>query len=69
MVAVASRDDRRHYLRLTLKEQNRECVTPVTGAQGLGILLSMVRAQGLAIDHGGMNHQPASSRVLVLLLD
>jgi len=66
---VKRKDDRRHYLRVTLKEQEGELFARLTGNQGSGILLSMVRAQGLAIIPEDMDHLPAGSRVQVLTLD
>jgi len=67
--AITRKDDRRHYLRVSLEERNGECVARLTGDQGSGILLSMVRAQGLAIIPEDVDHLPAGARVQVLLLD
>ena len=67
--AITRKDDRRHYLRVSLEERNGERVARLTGDQGSGILLSMVRAQGLAIIHEDVDHLPAGSGVQVLLLD
>jgi len=47
----------RYYLRVTLEMKEGSYYAQLTGEQGSGILLSMVRAQGLAIipeDRGGL---------------
>ncbi len=67
--AITRKDDRRHYLRVSLEHRNGEHVARLTGDQGSGILLSMVRAQGLAIIPEEVDHLPAGARVQVLLLD
>lgn len=58
----------RYYLRVTLQEREGRTYARLTGAQGSGILLSMVQAQGLAIlpeDRGGA---AAGDLVQVVLL-
>lgn len=66
---VRRKDDRRHYLRVTVEKQGDGYVARLTGDQGSGILLSMVRAQGLAVIPEEVDHLPAGSRVSVLMLD
>ena len=66
---VKRKDNRRHYLRVVLEERNGEYFARLTGDQGSGILLSMVRAQGLAIIPEDTNHLPAGERVSVIMLD
>lgn len=46
---IRRKDNRRHFLRVMLEERNGEYLARLTGDQGSGILLSMVKAQGLAI--------------------
>lgn len=67
--AITRKDNRRHYLRVSLENRNGEYLARLTGDQGSGILLSMVRAQGLAIIPEDVDHLPAGTRVQVLLLD
>jgi len=66
---VRRKDDRRHYLRVAVEERDGEYVARLTGDQGSGILLSMVRAQGLAVIPEDAHHLPAGSRVAVMMLD
>ncbi len=66
---VRRKDDRRHYLRVTVETRDGEYMARLTGDQGSGILLSMVRAQGLAIIPEDAHHLPAGSRVAVMMLD
>lgn len=66
---VRRKDNRRHYLRVMLEKQGDGYVARLTGDQGSGILLSMVRAQGLAVIPEDVDHLPAGSRVSVLMLD
>jgi len=66
---IRSKDDRRHYLRVSLEEREGGYQARLTGDQGSGILLSMVRAQGLAIIPEEVDHLPAGARVRVLMLD
>ncbi|MGA9351848.1 MAG: gephyrin-like molybdotransferase Glp [Anaerolineae bacterium] len=67
--AITRKDDRRHFLRVMLEERDGEYFARLTGDQGSGILLSMVRAQGLAIIPEDRNHLPAGARVQVMMLD
>ena len=66
---VRRKDDRRHYLRVAVEERDGEYVARLTGDQGSGILLSLVRAQGLAIIPEDAPHLPAGARVPVMMLD
>ncbi len=66
---IRSKDDRRHYLRVSLEEREGVYQARLTGDQGSGILLSMVRAQGLAIIPEEVDHLPAGARVRVMMLD
>ena len=66
---ITRKDDRRHFLRVMLEERDGEYFARLTGDQGSGILLSMVRAQGLAVIPEARNHLPAGARVQVMMLD
>ncbi len=66
---IAHKDDRRHFLRVMIEERDGEYFARLTGDQGSGILLSMVRAQGLAIIPEDVDHLPAGARVQVMMLD
>jgi len=66
---VRRKDDRRHFLRVMLEEREGKYFARLTGGQGSGILLSMVRAQGLAIISEDVAHLPAGARVPVMMLD
>ena len=66
---IKRKDDRRHYLRVTLAESNGTIYAHLTGDQGSGILLSMVQAQGLAIIPEEVDHLPAGSIVKVMRLN
>jgi molybdopterin molybdotransferase len=66
---IRRKDDRRHFLRAMLEKRNGEYVARLTGDQGSGILLSMVRAQGLAVIPEDVNHLPAGEEVQVLMVD
>jgi molybdopterin molybdotransferase len=66
---VRRKDDRRHYLRVMVEEREGEYFARLTGDQGSGILLSMVRAQGLAIIPEEVARLPAGTRVPVMILD
>lgn len=66
---IKRKDDRRHYLRVSLEEKDGVYQARLTGDQGSGILLSMVRAQGLAIIPEDVDHLPAGAHVQVMMLD
>jgi len=63
---ITRKDERRHFLRVILEERGGEYFARLTGDQGSGILLSMVKARGLAIIPEDVNHLPAGARVLML---
>jgi molybdopterin molybdotransferase len=67
--AIPRKDKRRHYLRVIVERQDRQYRANLTGDQGSGILLSMVRSQGLAIIPEDVDHLPAGARVAVMMLD
>jgi molybdopterin molybdotransferase len=66
---IRRKDDRRHYLRVTLEERDGVTYARLTGDQGSGILLSMIKADGLAIIPEDVDHLPAGSPVKVMMLD
>jgi molybdopterin molybdotransferase len=67
--AIAGKDDRRHYVRVRVERQPDGYHAALTGAQGSGILNSMVQANGLAIIPEDWSGAPAGARVTVLLFD
>lgn len=66
---ITRKDNRRHFLRVMLEERDGEYFARLTGDQGSGILLSMVKAQGLAIIPENANHLPAGAQVQIMMLD
>ena len=66
--SVPKKDDRRHYLRVRLEEENGEFVAHSTGDQGSGILSSMVKADGLAVIPAEWDHVEPGAQVRVILL-
>jgi molybdopterin molybdotransferase len=62
---IPSKDERRHYVRVCLERDGDADAyrASLTGAQGSGILNSMVKANGLAIIPEDWTHAPAGSRV------
>jgi molybdopterin molybdotransferase len=72
---MASKDDRRHYVRVRL--ERREDAAPrepayrasLTGEQGSGILTSMVEANGFAIIPEDWSSAPAGARVQAMFFD
>ncbi|MBC8248626.1 MAG: molybdopterin molybdotransferase MoeA [Anaerolineales bacterium] len=66
---ITRKDNRRHFLRVMLEEREGEYFARLTGDQGSGILLSMVRGQGLAIIPEDVDHLPVGARVQVMMLD
>jgi molybdopterin molybdotransferase len=69
MEAVPRKDERRHYVRVRVESQDGTYLAHLTGAQGSGILRSMVAANGLAIIPAEWDHAAAGSRVQVMMLD
>ena len=57
-----------HFVRVTLERRGEDCFAFPTGAQSSGVLLSMVRADGLAIVPAEATHLDAGSEVTVQLL-
>lgn len=66
---IKRKDDRRHYVRVRLETRGGETFAYLTGDQGSGILLSMVRADGIAIIPEDARHVEAGTRVRVMMLD
>jgi molybdopterin molybdotransferase len=66
---IKRKDDRRHFLRVMLEKRNGDYVARLTGDQGSGILLSMVKAQGLAVIPEDVNGLPAGAEVQVVMMD
>ncbi len=66
---IKRKDNRRHYVRVTLEERDGKTYAHLTGDQGSGILLSMVKAGGLAIIPEDVDRLPAGSPVQVMMLD
>ncbi len=66
---IKRKDNRRHYIRVRLEERGGETFAYLTGDQGSGILLSMVRADGVAIIPEDWKRVEAGTRVRVMLLD
>jgi molybdopterin molybdotransferase len=60
---IRSKDERRHYVRVCLTRKGDTYYASLTGAQGSGILNSMVKANGLAVIPADWTHAPAGSRV------
>ena len=67
--AIASKDERRHYVRVRVDREEDQYKASPTGGQGSGILNSMVKANGFAIIPEDWTHAPAGSRVKVMLFD
>jgi len=66
---IRSKDERRHYVRVCLTREGDTYRASLTGAQGSGILNSMVKANGLAIIPDDWTHAPAGSRVRAMFFD
>lgn len=66
---IKRKDNRRHYVRVRLETRGGETFAHLTGDQGSGILLSMVRADGIAIIPEDARHIEAGTRVRVMMLD
>ena len=66
---IKRKDNRRHYVRVRLEHLDGETIAHLTGDQGSGILLSMVRADGIAIIPEEWDHVDAGARVRVMMLD
>jgi molybdopterin molybdotransferase len=66
---IRSKDERRHYVRVHVQRVAGSYQASLTGAQGSGILKSMVSANGLAIIPEDWTCASAGSRVKVMLFD
>jgi len=69
MDEIAHKDDRRHFVRVRLAWEKDEYHAYLTGAQGSGILSSMVKANALAIIPEDWDRAPSGARVRVMMLD
>ncbi len=69
MDEIEHKDERRHYVRVHLAWEAGEYRAHLTGAQGSGILSSMVKANALAVIPEEWDHAPAGVRVQALILD
>ncbi len=66
---IKRKDNRRHFVRVRLETRGGETFAHLTGDQGSGILLSMVRADGIAIIPEDARHIEAGTRVRMMMLD
>ena len=66
---IRSKDERRHFVRVRLERDGDGYRALLTGAQGSGILTSMVKANGLAIIPEDWTSAPAGSRVKAMFFD
>jgi molybdopterin molybdotransferase len=69
MDPIEHKDERRHFVRVRLVWEDSEYRVYLTGAQGSGILSSMVRANALAIIPEDWDHAPTGARVQVMMLE
>jgi len=69
MNEVKHKDERRHFVRVQLRWEDGQYQAYLTGAQGSGILSSMVKANALAIIPEDWDHAPAGAQVQVIRLD
>ncbi len=69
MDEIPHKDARRHFVRVQLRWEEGEYHAYLTGAQGSGILSSMLKANGLAIIPEDWDHAPAGARVRAMMLD
>jgi molybdopterin molybdotransferase len=60
---------RRNFKRAVITRRDGEYYASVTGPQGSGVLMSMVKANGLVIIPEGVRHKRAGERVTVQMLD
>ena len=66
---IPEKDQRRHYVRVMITQQDGEYHAALTGEQGSGILNSMVQANGLAIIPEDWLSAPLGSRVKAMWLE
>ena len=69
MDEIPHKDERRHFVRVRLEWEDDAYRAYLTGAQGSGILSSMVHANALAVIPEEWDHAPAGARVSVILID
>ena len=69
MDGVNDKDERRHYLRARVEQQEGEYRAYLTGEQGSGILSSMVKANALVVIPEEWTCAPVGARVQAMLLD
>jgi len=69
MDKIAHKDERRHFVRVQLKWEEGEYHAYLTGAQGSGILSSMLKANALAVIPEEWDHAPTGARVRAMMLD
>ena len=67
--AIRSKDERRHYVRVLVERREDGYHASLTGAQGSGILTSMVKANAFAVIPEEWDDAPAGSRVQVMFFD
>ena len=66
---IERKDNRRHFLRVSVERREGKYYARLTGEQGSGILSSMVKAQGLAIIPEDWGRVEPGQRVRVMMLD
>ena len=66
---IERKDNRRHFLRVSVERREGRYYARLTGEQGSGILSSMVKAQGLAIIPEDWECVEPGQRVRVMMLD
>jgi molybdopterin molybdotransferase len=69
MDEIKHKDERRHFVRARLVWDDGEYHAHLTGAQGSGILSSMVKANALVIIPEEWDHAPVGARVQVMMLE
>ena len=67
--AIASKDDRRHYVRVQVEERDGVLHAALTGEQGSGILNSMVKAKAFAVIPEDWDAAPPGAHVKVIFFD
>jgi molybdopterin molybdotransferase len=66
---IKKTDDRKHFMRVTVRRAQGQYLASTTGAQGSGILSSMTKANGLAIIAEERMAVKAGEEVPVMMLD
>jgi molybdopterin molybdotransferase len=66
---LPSKDNRRHYLRVVVERKDGAYHAHLTGEQGSGILMSMARANGLAVISEDATSAKRGEHVPVVMLD